>query len=138
MFVDIKALIMIQDFDDLEGSSQIIENMFLNNKKDLTLELKYYILTESLLYGNYFTYILLEKELITKKTDKIMKESILIRIDKILNLKVNNQYFQEQVIEPLIKLRKNINHNYYKRKKMYFYFRELVMTEFVLSNLLSE
>lgn len=138
MSIDIKSLIMIQDFNDLEGSSQTIENLFLNNKKDITLDLQEYILGESLLYGNYFAYILLDKSLRTKKTDLEMKKSILIRIDNILNLNINNPSFKKQIIEPLEKIKKEINHNFYRRKKMYLYFKEFVLIEFCLINLLGE
>lgn len=138
MSIDIKSLIMIQDFNDLEGSSQTIENLFLNNKKDITLDLQEYILGESLLYGNYFAYILLDKSLRTKKTDLEMKKSILIRIDNILNLNINNPGFKKQIIEPLEKIKKEINHNFYRRKKMYLYFKEFVLIEFCLINLLGE
>ena len=138
MSIDIKSLIMIQDFNDLEGSSQTIENLFLNNKKDITLDLQEYILGESLLYGNYFAYILLDKSLRTKKTDLEMKKSILIRIDNILNLNINNPSFRKQIIEPLEKIKKEINHNFYRRKKMYLYFKEFVLIEFCLINLLGE
>ena len=138
MWNDIKTLIMIQDFDDLEGSSQVIENILANNKKEVTLELQEYMLGESLLYGNYFVYILLDKSLKTKKTDFEMKKSILMRIDKILNLNIKNQSFQKQIIEPLEKIKKDINHSFYRRKKMYLYFKEFVLIEFCLINLLGE
>lgn len=136
---DVKSNIMILNFEDLESSSQTLENIFENFKDEIDLNLQTYILEESLLYGNYFTYLLLDKSFKTKNVEKAMKESILIRIDSLIEKYkvIDNEHFVKSIIKPLQDLRKSINHNYYKKEKMYLFFKDLVVIEFCLNNFLN-
>ncbi len=133
---EIKNLVMILDYNDLEDSSVTIDDLFLNHKEDMDLELQEYILGESLLYGNYFTYQSLDNSLKTKQTQKTMRDSIIVRINDLLECKLlSTELLNKEIIEPLIKLKKQIINNYNNEEKMYAYFKELAAIEFFLINL---
>lgn len=132
----IRDLVMITDYNNLEESSLVIGGLFLNNKKSLTIDLQEHLLSESLLYGNYFVYDLIDEELKDKETLKQLKDSILIRIDSILSYDELKPYDKE-FIKPLNKLKVLFQNNYTKKEKMDVLFKEYAILEFAAINLLN-
>lgn len=132
--ISVRDLVMITNYNDLEESSLVIGGLFDSNKDDITFDLQEYLLSESLLYGNYFIYDLLDNSLKNKETLKHMKNSIILRIDLLLSIEETKKY-EKDFIKPLEKLKTLVQNNYTRKEKMDSLFKEYAILEFAAINL---
>lgn len=133
MSQEITNLLRITNFDDLEDSIKVVEDLIMNHS--LTEEQEDIILSESVIYGNYFTYEALDPSLKNELTHKAMLDAVLERIDMFIeDPKLVN--YKEDIIKQMEEIKQLFIDNYSNEIKCYEYFKQYAVLEYTLKNLM--